>query len=95
STPSFQANLKLGFELANASRFDAYLRHVGELETMQIPRYTELDLQYQKRLEKHFAVSLVGQNLLHANHQETYETVAAAIPAKVSRGGYVKLTFDF
>lgn len=95
SAPNFQANLKLGFELSKDSRLDTYLRRVEELKSIQVPAYTELDLQYQKRFDKHLALSLVGQNLLHANHAETYESVAAAVPTKVSRGGYVKLSFDF
>lgn len=76
-------------------QLDGVLRYVDSLPAMQIPSYVELDLRLSWKLRKNLEVSLVGQNLLHAQHAE-FVSESIHIPrTDVARSVYAQLMLQF
>ncbi|NEV62435.1 TonB-dependent receptor plug domain-containing protein [Thiorhodococcus minor] len=83
---------------------DLWLRYVdqsypvlntGPYALERIPGYWELDLRLAWRPQPHVELALVGQNLLHASHQEGYADAFGALPLEVERGVYASLRIAF
>ena len=95
TVPRHQVSLRSSMNIGNAHQLDAWLRRVGGLPYSDVPAYTELDLRYAWRISRRFEVSLVGQNLLAARHNEFVSDLLPSQRLDVSRGGYVKLRWQF
>ena len=95
TVPRQQASLRSSMNIGSAHQFDAWLRHVGGLTFSDVPAYTELDLRYAWRVARGVEVSVVGQNLLHARHTEFISDLLPSKNLDVSRGGYVKVRWQF
>ena len=46
------------------------LRYVDELESEQVPAYTELDILVERQLQPGLSIALIGSNLLDDHHPE-------------------------
>jgi len=69
---------------------DVNLRHVGEISSQGVPAYEELDVRLGWRPNKHWEISIVGQNLLDPQHPE-FGTAASR--HEIERGAYGKVTW--
>lgn len=70
NNPKHHAGLFSRFELTDAVQFDGWLRYVDDLGDLDVPDYTELDLRVGWKVRPATELSLVGQNLLDAEHRE-------------------------
>lgn len=68
--PDRQFTLQSSMDLGNSVTFDLNFRDVGKLNHGGIPAYAELGGRLAWNMTNHFALSLSGQNLLHAHHIE-------------------------
>lgn len=95
SAPQNQFFLRSSFDLPGNIQFDTGLRCVDRIRAQSIPSYVELDarLAWEARTNLEFAV--VGQNLLHAHHEEFAPTFIGSQKTDVERGVYGKVTFRY
>lgn len=70
NNPRHQAGLFSQFDLTDTVQLDGWLRHVDDLGELGISDYTELDLRFGWKVRPATQLSLVGQNLLDAEHRE-------------------------
>jgi iron complex outermembrane receptor protein len=68
--PSHLASVRSYVDLPRGFAFDAFLRFVGERPLPEVPAYTELNLRVGWTARPGWELSVVGENLLHARHQE-------------------------
>ena len=74
--------LRTSIDLPARTEFDAALRHVAALSDPVVPSYFALDARFGWRPAANTSVSLIGRNLLGANHAEF---LAAATRAAFDR----------
>ena len=79
-------------------QLDAWLRHVDSrrnAEAVLVPAYNTLDLRAAWQLRNKTELSIVGQNLLQANHTEFFPTTPSLVASQVHRSimGYLKLSY--
>jgi iron complex outermembrane receptor protein len=98
--PQQQFSFRSSWDLSRNVDLDAALRWVDELHLVQsptdgptlgtVPAYVELNAHIGWRVNKHFELSLVGQNLLHNRHVEygfpnaSQEAIVRSVYAKVA-----------
>ena len=97
-SPQNQVSIRSMLDLGNHVEFDLWGRYVDSLyvsEENHIPSYTTLDARLAWSPTPAVELSLVGQNLLEAKHQEyTSQTIQIA-PTYVQRSVYMKMIFRF
>ncbi len=84
--PQHQASLKSAMNLGRAVTLDADLRYVDALPNPSVPAYVELNGRIGWNITDKLQLSLTGQNLLHAYHQEYPAPGANAVPRQVYAG---------
>lgn len=75
-----KAGLRVSVKPTPKISADAFLRHVGKLEALEVPSYTELNLRLAWRPMPSLELALVGENLLDAQHPETGSAASATQP---------------
>lgn len=93
-SPTHQATLRSQWQLPRDFQLSSVVRHVSQLDAVDVAEYTELDLV----LSRHFGaleVSLVGRNLLDDAHQEYVDGRIGAPRAAVERAAFLKLQYAF
>jgi iron complex outermembrane receptor protein len=95
TAPHQQVSLRSSMNIGSVYQLDAWLRHVSALSYSGVPAYTELDLRCAWRVARGVELSLVGQNLLQARHAEFVSDLLPSKRLDVSRGGYVRLRWQF
>jgi len=94
TAPNQQFNLRSYVDLSNDVQWDTVLYHVDQLPTLSVPAYTRLDTRIGYTPIRGLDLSLIGQNLLRAEHEEytgfIYEPVE-----KVGRSVLAKATLRF
>ncbi|MBI1182186.1 MAG: TonB-dependent receptor plug domain-containing protein [Alphaproteobacteria bacterium] len=68
--PPRQASLRSSMNLGDGLSFDADLRYVARLPNPRVPGYVELNARLAWDVTDRLQLSVSGQNLLHARHQE-------------------------
>ncbi len=68
--PSGQFSLTSAMDISPTLNWDATLRYVGALPDPALESYYELSTRIGWRPSRNFELSLTGNNLLHARHQE-------------------------
>ena len=68
--PAHQFSLRSFLTLPGRTEFDATLRVIGRLPHPVIPRYAELTLHWGVHATDALELAVIGDNLLHAHHQE-------------------------
>jgi iron complex outermembrane receptor protein len=91
-TPNRQFSLNSSVDLPADLRLDGGFRYVSEIANQQVPGYAELDARLTWSPIAQFALSLVGQNLLHRRHVE-YGTPAAR--REIERGMHGSVEWHF
>jgi iron complex outermembrane receptor protein len=89
--PQHQASLKSSMNLGRAVTLDADLRYVDALPDPYVPAYVELNGRIGWNVTEKIQLSLTGENLLQAYHQEYPAPAANAVPRQVYAG--VRLRF--
>ena len=94
SAPKHQFGLRTSFNLGRKLDWDMNLRWVDALPASAISAYCEADVRLAWMFSRHLEFSLVGQNLLHAQHKEFGpQTVEAQY--ELRRGVYAKMILRF
>ncbi len=98
TSPENQFSLRSSMDLPGGVTFDTALRYVDQLAYFQISSYFELDARLAWKINDHWQVALVGQNLLHDQHAEfgpTYVSTQAGQITEITRSVYLKATCRF
>ncbi len=91
-----QGSLHSLFDVTDDVDFDATLRHVDALPSLDFPAYTELDLALAWRPRNGLELSLVGQNLLHAHHPEQdFAFSGSGMYTETQRSVHARLAWQF
>lgn len=93
--PAYQYSLRSLMDLSEHWEFDTTLRYVDKLQETAINGYYNLDARLGWKPNKHWELSLVGQNLLQDHHQETFATFFPTQSAKIERGIYARVVWKF
>lgn len=94
-SPSHQFSLRSSLDITPTLRWDAWLRHVGEVERFGVDAYADLDMRLAWQPRKDLEVSLVGQHLLDRAHPEYGSYFILSTPSEIERGYYVKVDWKF
>jgi iron complex outermembrane receptor protein len=100
ATPGRQFSLRSSLDITPQLQWDVWLRRVGKIITSQdaaatVPAYTSLDMRLAWKATRDLEVSLIGQNLLDANHLEYISQNIYSTPVKIERGVYLKADWKF
>ncbi len=90
--PSSQWQLRSSHQLSPQHELEFTLRHVGELDNLDVPDYTTLDIRFGWHITSATEVSVKGSNLLDPEHPE-FGTLPGR--SEVNRSVYLKLVHWF
>ena len=90
--PRHQASLRSSVDLPRNIRLDADLRYVSRIANQDLPAYTELDLRLAWQPCPKLELSIIGQNLLHAQHAEFGPPT---LRQEIERGVFGKVVWRF
>jgi hypothetical protein len=76
-------------------QWNAIANFVGSLPAIAVPSYTRLDSNITWQAGERFAISLVGQNLLHDRHLEYTGPDSSVQSDLVKRSAYAKFEWRF
>ncbi len=93
-TPMNQFQLRSALDLSRGWSFDTELYYVTELEKMDVPAYTRLDLRLGWQPNARWEISINGENLLDDQHGEFGERTDI-IPSDIPRQIYGQVTLRF
>jgi len=94
--PRSEASLRSALDLPHDIEFDATLRFVDDLPSLNYPSYTTLDLALSWRPRDNVVLSLAGQNLLDSPHPEqSFVFTSAGIPSEAERSVFGRVTWAF
>ena len=93
--PRHQFSLRTAWDLGHGHQLDGWVRRIGRLEALDIGAYTTLDLRWAWRVTPQFELSLVGQNLLHAQHVEFTSDQLPTLQMRIPRTLAVKGRWQF
>jgi iron complex outermembrane receptor protein len=95
TSPSQQFNLRSYLNLPHDLEFDTFVYFVGKLPAFGVPPYTRLDARIAWHPNESSELSLVGQNLLDARHDE-FGSVSQGLQAtQVKRSIFAKFMWRF
>jgi iron complex outermembrane receptor protein len=95
-TPRNQVWLRSSSDLPGNLSLDVALRYVGRTPQLGVDSYAEADARLAwSRADGDLEVALVGQNLLHHEHEETTADTGFRPPSAVQRAVFVQLTRRF
>jgi len=87
-------------DLPHDVTFDTALRYVDHLHipegvsTFSVAAYFELDARLAWRINKHWLVAIVGDNLLHERHWEFLPTEVQTQATEIPRSIFAEVTFQ-
>lgn len=92
-SPRNQVWIRSALDLPHAVTLDVMARYVSRLAAYPADAYVEADVRLGWRVPgTGLELALVGQNLIHAHHEETSSDQTGS---ELERGGYVSLTWRF
>jgi iron complex outermembrane receptor protein len=94
-SPRNQFGLRSLMDLGSEVTFDTALRYVDSLPALGVPSYAELTARIAWRPMPNLELSLTGENLIHASHQEFGSETLPTVPTRVQRGVYAKVSVKF
>jgi iron complex outermembrane receptor protein len=95
TSPRHQLVLRSSVDLPRGLELDVSLRHVDELSSLTVDRYTTFDLRLGWRPRADLEISVVGQNLAEENHVEFAPEIIPTHPTMVERGVYGQVAWRF
>jgi iron complex outermembrane receptor protein len=93
--PEHQLSLRSSWDLLPNLDFDLWLRYVDNLPSLGIESYVMLDARLAWRPHKNWELSIVGQNLLDAQHNEFKPEFGKVLATEVQRGVYGKVRWNY
>ena len=90
--PAHEFSFRSFVTLPRHTEIDATVRSIGSLPHPAIPGYTELTLHLGLRPAPHTEIAVIGQNLLHPQHQEGS---TLANPEEFVRSIFAQITWRF
>ncbi|MBN2011603.1 TonB-dependent receptor [candidate division KSB1 bacterium] len=93
--PYNQYYVRSEFDILKSVQMDAGLRFVGQLPSLHVNRYFELDANFSWMFKPGMSIGIAGQNLLQSNHQEFYSDVSEIVPTYNQRSFYGVYTWHF
>ena len=101
SSPENQFQIRSSMDLPHDVTFDIALRYVDRLtfpqpgSTFTVPAYVELGTRLAWRINKHWEVAVVGDNLVHDRHWEFLPTEIQTQATEIPRTIFAKVTFTY
>lgn len=95
ASPRHQATFRSAWDLPRNVSFDATVRYVDNLRSLQIPAYVTLDLRLAWHPNQNLEIAIVGQNLLDNLHPEFRPRFIRTERTEVERAVYGKVTYKF
>ncbi len=95
SNPKNQFSIRSSMDFPHGVTFDTALRYVDDLPYFQIAGYFELDARVAWRINKHWELAIIGQNLLHDQHAEFNSTEVNTQATEIPRSVYGSVTWRF
>jgi len=97
TSPEHQLRLTSSWDVTPDLEFDASVRVVDKVTTTAgtIDNYMSMDLQVAWQARKNLELSIVGQNLLDANHPEFAAAPISPAAGQLPRGVYGQLKASF
>jgi iron complex outermembrane receptor protein len=95
SSPRGTAFLRASLDPVKDVDIDLMGRWVSRLAAADVDGYIELDARVAWQFQKGAEVALVGQSLLHQNHEESGSSQLGNTASEVRRGVYLSLTLRF
>jgi iron complex outermembrane receptor protein len=95
SNPKNQFSIRSSMDLPHGVTFDTMLRYVDNLPYFPIASYFELDARLGWRINKHWEMAIVGQNLLHDHHAEFASTEVYTQATEIPRSVFGTITWHF
>ncbi len=94
-TPN-QLSLRLAHDLSDRVEADLWLRYTSAYRggPVQVDAVSNLDLRLGWQVDAHWALSLVGQNLLRPRDEEMTSPYFGFLPAEVERSVYLKAAWQ-
>ena len=93
--PRHRASMRSSWLLPRGDQLDMWLKHTSRLNYPAVPGFTVLDLRYAWRVGPQFELSLVGQNILNARHQEFVSDYLPVVQTDIGRSLTLKGTWRF
>jgi len=93
--PRHRASLRSSWTLPSGDQLDLWLKHTSRLNNPAVPGFTGLDLRYAWRVGPGFELTLTGQNLLKARHQEFVSDYLSIVQNDIGRSLTLKGTWRF
>ncbi|MDH3784717.1 MAG: hypothetical protein OEV00_05230, partial [Acidobacteriota bacterium] len=84
-SPDYQWSVRSSVDLPHDLDFDLFLRHVDELPTLGVERYTALDGRLAWRASPTVQIELVGRNLTDSDSVEfvtSFINTASTVPGR-------------
>jgi iron complex outermembrane recepter protein len=95
SSPQNQFSLRSSMNLPHNVSLDLDWRYVDHLPYYQIDGYFELDARLGWHITKNVETAIVGQNLLHDQHQEFSPSYIDTRATEIPRSFYAEVTWRF
>ena len=92
-SPTHQLSIRASTDITHNVEFDAWLRYVDALDSLNVPRYTTLDLRLGWQATKHMELVLGLQNLLDSHHPEFASELINTQATEVERSAYGKVAW--
>ena len=94
-SPHYQVLVRSMMAVSEDLTLDLASRYVDQLPSLNVDRYTSLDIRLGWRLTEAVHLDLVGQNLLQTRHPEFTPEFYDTLPTHVERGVYGKVTWQY
>lgn len=94
-SPRNQAFLWSSWDLGHDVDFDALLRYVDNLPTLDVPSYISLDLRLAWHPRENLEMSVFGKNLLDNHRPEYGDEMFSPWPTEVRRSVYGMVTWEY
>ena len=95
TSPTHTATMRHSFDITPDIEFDAWLRYVDQLPSLDVDSYVTLDLRLGWRPHPNVELSVVGQNLLDSERLEFAPEEVPVSPTAAERSVYGKIKFEF
>lgn len=93
--PIYQFSMRSLMNLTDTIEFDATFRFVDRLPGIGVSNYQNLDIRLGWRPIRNLEFSLVGHNLIEAEHLEFKPEFIRTAPSHIQRGLFAKVTWRF
>jgi iron complex outermembrane receptor protein len=93
--PRRQAGLQIGVDVSPTVEFDALLRYVDRLPSVQVDEYVNLDLRVGWHPRPDLELTLALQNLLSPSHKEFAPTLIQAPVSEIQRSASFEVKWRF